>query len=623
METRPHLYRGDRHMPNDWDLHRIMYEVPGFGEPNIERYILSREENQDELERITLKSRFEAAETLDRQNLVQEALSSPDIRMQRAGAELVQHLDINQRADLQQILDQNVIRALSSEELGERDVSAQMVQYTSGAVNDGVLKLMKSTIDEYLRDKSILVQETGARMITALPDYGEKRNYQDLLYNHVQAQILSGESGAQMDAVKLFPYLHEEKLPSIISFILDGENAEVKIVVAEYIKRLPERAAIPLLRRVFGLEDLVLKQIAADAVTKLFRIHDKQPDIPSDIAEAVSNTTARALSSDDIETQRIGSEMLKDVPEATKLIEFIEVGMSSKDIQVRVTAIKAIRYMSSSTETYKTKMKELILLALESEDGEIQKAAIATARHVPEPEKTECMEVAFKLVSSLLRSNDREKQKHAATMAYHTSHPQMEELFRIIEKDQELLETLFFSRLYPERVDISGQESTKQHKKVPFLKTGSEMTVLRGGPLERKLIVRHIKKSAFIGWMKAFEENETWLEHGFDYVPVEPIQSFSFSRKRADVCSGVLDIDLKHWISISGGRFEDELKNKRREIISVLEDLGIRHSDLHEGNFFLKFPRQADGTINTQLCPRVYVGDFDKSKLKTKLKARK
>ena len=133
-------------------------------------------------------------------------------------------------------------------------------------------------------------------------------------------------------------------------------------------------------------------------------------------------------------------------------------------------------------------------------------------------------------------------------------------------------------------------------------------------------IIPHIKKSAFLGWMRAFEENETWLEADFDYVPVEPIQSFVIRKNTADVAAGVLDIDLKHWITVSGGRFQDELREKRKNIMTVLQQLGVRHGDLHEGNFFLRFNRKKDGLVDTNTCPRVYVGDFDKSQVKTVLK---
>ena len=101
------------------------------------------------------------------------------------------------------------------------------------------------------------------------------------------------------------------------------------------------------------------------------------------------------------------------------------------------------------------------------------------------------------------------------------------------------------------------------------------MTLLRGGTLERKLLVRHINKSSFLGWMRAFEENDVWLENNFDYVPVEHIQSFTIRENKVDVYAGVFDIDLKHWVSVSGGRFADELKDRRQQIISTLQKLDI------------------------------------------------
>ncbi len=102
-------------------------------------------------------------------------------------------------------------------------------------------------------------------------------------------------------------------------------------------------------------------------------------------------------------------------------------------------------------------------------------------------------------------------------------------------------------------------------------------------------------------------------------MPVEPIQSFSLGANEASVYAGVLDIDLKHWLNVSGGRFKDELLENREQIMIVLKNLGIRHSDLHTGNFFLRFERKSNDSIDVSVCPRIYVGDFDKSQVKTNL----
>ncbi|QQS20892.1 MAG: hypothetical protein IPL87_05115 [Candidatus Moraniibacteriota bacterium] len=111
-----------------------------------------------------------------------------------------------------------------------------------------------------------------------------------------------------------------------------------------------------------------------------------------------------------------------------------------------------------------------------------------------------------------------------------------------------------------------------------------------------KIIIRHIKEKSFRGWMRAYEQHDKWFDSGFDYVPIEPIQSFAFRENAVDVYAGVFDIDLKHWLSLSGQRFKNELLEMRERITSVLQSMKIRHGDLHLGNFFVVFERNGGST---------------------------
>jgi len=146
-----------------------------------------------------------------------------------------------------------------------------------------------------------------------------------------------------------------------------------------------------------------------------------------------------------------------------------------------------------------------------------------------------------------------------------------------------------------------------------FRKTGSTTTLV-GGPLKDRLIIRHIKPGAFIAWQKAYEDYEMWRKAGFDYVPIEPIQSYRLNKEgEVDVFSGVLDLSLDQWLEISGGIFEKELSELRDRIISALENEGIKHGHTHDNNFVLRFFRDEDGNPDFNRIPRLYAIDFDQA----------
>lgn len=608
MEIEPHGYPDD-----DREIQQLMYEVPGYGEPNIDRYLKARKRSQSTLEGLTLKLQFtECANPNDQYTLLKNALTSTDIQLQKSGAELVPHAEGSMQNELQQLADQATIKALSSENPEEQIIGARMAQYASVNVSGETVRQISVYIERYLKDENALIQKIGAQMIALLPE-DDRPKYEALLLKHLNIQLSSHHSQYQINAARLMRYVSDDAMPQLITKVLSGNNTQAQTVVVQYIKRLKPPVATPLLRQVLNTNNLHLKQVAAETVTRVFRIQKNDLEIPSDISKAITQTTSDALASDDSKIRKIGADMLKNVTDADELSKLIQSAINSDDVYVQTTATKAIPCIYIN-ETFRGTMLNLVLQALRSNNRNVQKAAVAVARHVPMPGKNECMEEAFILVSNLLQSQNKEEQKQGAEMAYYVTHPRMGDLFTIIESDPELLETLMFSRLYPHE-----QDTTNGQRRVKFAKTGSAMTILRGGTLERKLIIRHIEKRAFLAWMRACEQYNTWLNAGFDYIPVEPIQSFAFRKHTVDVYAGFLDIDLKHWLTVSNGRFKQELLDKRDQIISVLRQLGIRHSDLHWGNFFLRFPRRADGSIDTQTLPNIYVGDFDKSQIKVNL----
>jgi hypothetical protein len=154
-------------------------------------------------------------------------------------------------------------------------------------------------------------------------------------------------------------------------------------------------------------------------------------------------------------------------------------------------------------------------------------------------------------------------------------------------------------------------EATLQRK--PFSKSGSEITLL-GGDLKHKVIIHHITPDAFVSWQKAYEAHEAWEIAEFDYIPIEPIQSYRLRKDGlVDVASGVLDLNLREWQELFPNIFTQELEAAREAIEDTLETLNINHGHPHYGNFALRFFRNEDGTVDLSRCPRLYLIDFDQA----------
>jgi hypothetical protein len=155
---------------------------------------------------------------------------------------------------------------------------------------------------------------------------------------------------------------------------------------------------------------------------------------------------------------------------------------------------------------------------------------------------------------------------------------------------------------------FAGDESLFPRE--PFAKTGSE-TMLVGGELKGKIIVRRLNSEAFLVWQQLFENHALWKEAGFDYVPIEPIVSYRLGKDGlVDVSTGVLDLNLDLWLKM-GGNFQKELNAKYDQILSVLDHRWIHHGHPHRENVVLRFFRDRKGHVDFTREPRCYLIDFD------------
>lgn len=152
-------------------------------------------------------------------------------------------------------------------------------------------------------------------------------------------------------------------------------------------------------------------------------------------------------------------------------------------------------------------------------------------------------------------------------------------------------------------------------------KDGSKTTLVgdfASSDLRGKVIIRHFDMRHFLEWKKLYDDFDFWKESGFEYVPIEPIVSFS-KRKNGliDVYSGVLDMSLEQWKQTSS-EWKDALKKTKDGILSALQSIGFDHGHAHDRNFCLRFFRNEDGGIDYGKKPRLYLIDFEMAKFSRK-----
>ncbi len=183
--------------------------------------------------------------------------------------------------------------------------------------------------------------------------------------------------------------------------------------------------------------------------------------------------------------------------------------------------------------------------------------------------------------------------------------------------------------------DFAGKTPLYADKDSPFLKEefkkdGSRTVLLDVVPgdeaatLKERVIRRIIPLGAYLTWEKVYEAGSFWEEKGFDYVPIEPIvrvRQNSENSMLTDVSTRVISgPSFGKWKKTQGAPYVDEIEKQVGEIKKNLDELGIDHGHLHDGNFVLLFERASKtGAIDLTHPPRVYAIDFDQSQSKMPL----
>lgn len=155
----------------------------------------------------------------------------------------------------------------------------------------------------------------------------------------------------------------------------------------------------------------------------------------------------------------------------------------------------------------------------------------------------------------------------------------------------------------------------------PFSKTGSGTTLLDQGfvegheSLRNRAIIRHIDVGPYQGWKRAYEDVEFWKNHGFDYVPVEPIVKATLNPQtyRVDVVTRVFPAPSVAIWNQNVELYTQAIDEQVEKIKKALEALGVDHGHTHEDNFIVYFDRDEHGEPILENPPKVYVIDFDRA----------
>ena len=230
------------------------------------------------------------------------------------------------------------------------------------------------------------------------------------------------------------------------------------------------------------------------------------------------------------------------------------------------------------------------------------------------------------IIINLLSDENADVRKHA--IAYLGQNPSKDTITLIKpllkDKDQQVRSTAIMvlsglsddikhHALYSQQEPEFFEKGRKILRK-KLEKTGGE-TVLLGGELVGKVVIKVINEQAFLAWKKAFESVDVWLKSGFDYIPVEPILMKNGRLRARKIKSGAYEVATvvlgpTMWSFLNNSansKFEHELNEQRKNITLVLEDkLRIYHGHIHNTNFCVKLYGDK---------PRLYIIDFDLARI--------
>jgi len=311
-----------------------------------------------------------------------------------------------------------------------------------------------------------------------------------------------------------------------------------------------------------------------------------------------------ALENDSVEVRKIAALVIDFAQESDRKA-LIEKALNDGGEVQKIAATMITCVQQSEQLFLREKVKEIIEKVFLSDDIKAKKEVAEMIQYVQKLDQSGLREKVKEIIEEALMGDNIENQKEAMEMIEWVDESEQELLMKMVVS-KGLSNFFVESPLYKRRA-ISEVNFERQE----FKKTGSGLTLM-GGALKGKSIIRRIKPEAFLVWQKTYEDYEGWQKAGFNYVPIEPIQSYFFDEKNnlVNIFSGVLDLSLASWNNKSL-LFRKELIEQRKKITDTFDLKSIKHGHLHNNNFALCFFRKRDGSVDFDKVPRIYAIDFD------------
>jgi hypothetical protein len=317
---------------------------------------------------------------------------------------------------------------------------------------------------------------------------------------------------------------------------------------------------------------------------------------------------------------KLYSEMIWSLPKKDRddlyesLKNIIYTGLQSHRPEKQAHYLDLVYFLPEDKKTVINKtLKNKIYTLQRSTELADQKLCVRMIGLIPQEDRKEFLNWFKETIHNKIQSRNGDHHKLCTRMIFCLPESEIKKIAAKLINDSELFQRLFFNRLYIDVTDTSFVEKS-------FSKTESEI-ILLGGVMKGNLIIRRISFFAFQAWRKAYETVDLWRGLGFEYVPIEPIQSFMINKRRKliEVRTGVLDINWDDWSKLTD-LYHDEISAKIQKIKDGLTTLQIVHGHDHDSNFCLRFHRkinkQGKNVIDFDKEPRVYCIDFDIARLR-------
>ncbi len=494
------------------------------------------------------------------------------------------------------------------------------------------IKKLESITPEYLK----MYEISGQNSITehSFKRYIKDKNQDNLIREQIEnapplkekkfspKQNLNHITEVQREFAEMVTSAPEKERTSLIKLGLENSNIDIQKTSVKMIEFAPEEDKASLIK--LGVENKNV-EIQKISTGMFWLLSDEEKDsFKKDLVEKVkeglenpnveiqkayigmigdlpykgrSVFVKQCLENQNFEIQKAAASIMGLVPEEERT-SLIKLGLENPSIEIQKISVRMIENALYKERGY------LINLCLENPNIEIQNAAVGILRSVPDEDAVNLKIKILEKVKRGIENHNVDIQKAYVKMLWAVPEENKKELINLlIEKG--LGEELIKSPLYDNK-KIDEKTFSRQE----FEKTGSGLTLI-GGELKDKTIIRHIKPEAFMTWQKLYEDYAEWKEASFDYVPIEPIQSYKLNKEGlVDVYSGVLDLNLSDWADKTE-IFVDELREQKDKIIKVLNKLKIKHGHSHERNFCLRFFRDEKENVDFKRVPRLYMIDFD------------